>query len=497
MRSMESAFSSSSSPVSINRWATLVVVCLAQFMVILDATIVNVALPSIQRGLHFSDANLQWVINSYTLMFGGFLLLGGRAADFFGRRRLFLAGVAVFSGASLLNGLASSSEMLIIGRGLQGLGGAMVSPAALSIITTTFGEGPDRNKALGVWSAIAAGGAAVGLLLGGILTDAFSWEWCFFVNVPVGIAAIVAALRYVPNTLAEHRPDSIDILGATAVTSGLVVLVYAIVKAQEWGFSSNKTLGLAAVAGVLLTAFVFIERRSKAPLVRLGIFRSRTLTGANTVMTLVAAGMFSMFFFVTLYVQDVLGYSPLKAGLAFLPVTAGIGIGAGIAQQGIKHLGPRIQTVIGIATASVGMFILTGMPAHGSYAGDILPGLLPIALGMGMTFVPITLMATTGVHGDDQGLASGLLNTAQQVGGALGLAILSTVAFNHASSQLSGLGHAPTAVDRTAALVSGYTTAFTVGAFLMATGAVLILVLIRGRDVAHIATGEQPVLAAA
>src|SRR3954464_2738582 len=484
MRSMDSA----SSSVSTNRWATLVVVCLAQFMVILDATIVNVALPSIQRGLHFSPTDLQWVINSYTLMFGGFLLLGGRAADFFGRRRLFLAGVAVFSAASLINGLASSSEMLIIGRGLQGLGGAMVSPAALSIITTTFAEGPDRTKALGVWSAIAAGGAAVGLLMGGILTDALSWEWCFFVNVPVGIAAIVAALRYVPNTLAEHRPDSIDILGATAVTSGLVVLVYAIVKAQEWGFSSNKTLRPPAVAGVLLTAFVFIERRSKAPLVRLGIFRSRTLTGANTVMTLVAAGMFSMFFFATLYVQEILGFSPLKAGLAFLPVTAGIIMGAGVAQAGIKRIGPRLQAVAGISVAAIGMFMLTGMSASGSYLGDVLPGLIPIAFGMGMTFVPITLMATTGVHGDDQGLASGLLNTAQQVGGALGLAVLSTVAFNHAAAHGG---------PRPEALVSGYTTAFTVGGILLATGAALILLIIRRDDVAHIATGEQPALAAA
>jgi EmrB/QacA subfamily drug resistance transporter len=488
---------SASPQASTNRWLTLVVVCLAQFMVVLDATIVNVALPSIQRGLHFSNANLQWVINSYTLMFGGFLLLGGRAADFFGRRRLFLAGVAVFSSASLLNGLASSSEMLIIGRGLQGLGGALVSPAALSIITTTFAEGPDRNKALGVWSAIAAGGAAVGLLLGGVLTDLLSWQWCFFVNVPVGAMAIVAALRIVPNTLAEHRPSSIDILGAVAVTSGLVVLVYAIVKAQAWGFSSGRTLGLAAVAAALLVGFVWIERRSKAPLVRLGIFRTRSLSGANSVMTLVAAGMFSMFFFVTLYVQDVLGYSPLKAGLAFLPVTAGIMVGAGVAQQGIKRVGARVQTVIGIGTATIGMFILTAMPWNGSYAANVLPGLLFVALGMGMTFVPITLMATTNVHGDDQGLASGLLNTAQQVGGALGLAVLSTVAFNHTSSQLSSLGHAPSATDRTAALVGGYTTAFTVGGFLMAAGAVLILLVIRRRDVAHIAAGEQPALAAA
>ena len=481
-----------------SRWAVLVVVCLAQFMVVLDATIVNVALPSIQRGLHFSNANLQWVINSYTLMFGGFLLLGGRAADFFGRRRLFLAGVAVFSIASLINGLAQSSEMLIIGRGLQGLGGAMVSPAALSIITTTFAEGPDRTKALGVWSAIAAGGAAIGLLMGGVLTDALSWEWCFIVNVPVGIAAIVATFRIVPESLAEHKPDTVDIAGAVSVTSGLVILVYAIVKAQQWGFGSARTLGLGAVAVALLATFVLIERRSKAPLVRLGIFRLRSLSGANLVMTLVAAGMFSMFFFVTLYVQDVLGYSPLKAGLAFLPVTAGIMVGAGLAQQGIRTLGARLQTVVGISTATVGMFLLTAMPAHGGYLSDILPGLLFVAFGMGMTFVPITLMATTGVHGDDQGLASGLLNTAQQVGGALGLAVLSTVSFNHASSQLSSLGHAPSAADRTAALVGGYTTAFTVGAFLMGIGALLILAIVRRRDVATIVAGEQqPAMAAA
>src|SRR4051794_27196595 len=480
--------SSSSSTASGNRWATLVVVCLAQFMVVLDATIVNVALPSIQRGLDFSNADLQWVINSYTLMFGGFLLLGGRAADFFGRRRLFLAGVAVFSAASLINGLATSSEMLIIGRGLQGLGGAMVSPAALSIITTTFAEGPDRTKALGVWSAIAAGGGAIGLLLGGVLTDLLSWQWCFYVNVPVGIAAIVAALRYVPRHLAENKPESIDMAGAVSVTSGLVVLVYAIVKAQQWGFGSGRTIGLALVAVALLGAFVAIELRSKAPLVRLGIFRSRTLTGANTAMTLVAAGMFSMFFFATLYLQEILGFSPLKAGLAFLPVTLGIIMGAGIAQTGIKRIGPRLQAVVGISVAAIGMFMLTGMSADGSYVSDVLPGLIPIAFGMGMTFVPITLMATTGVHGDDQGLASGLLNTAQQVGGALGLAVLSTVAFNTAA------GHGGSKAE---ALVSGYTTAFTVSGILLAAGAALILLLIRRDDVAHTATGEQPALAAA
>jgi EmrB/QacA subfamily drug resistance transporter len=480
-----------------NRWLVLVIVCLAQFMVILDATIVNVALPSIQHGLHFSNQDLQWVINAYTLMFGGFLLMGGRAADLFGRRRLFIAGVSLFSIASLINGLASSSEMLIIGRGLQGLGGALVSPAALSIITTTFAEGPDRTKALGVWSAIAAGGAAIGLIMGGVLTDALSWQWCFFVNVPVGLAAVLLALRKVPESLAEKRPDTVDLAGAASVTGGLVILVYAIVKVQQFGWGSARTLAMLAVAAALIATFIWVERRSKAPLVRLGIFRTRSLTGANTVMLLVASGMFSMFFFVTLYVQDVLGYSPLKAGLAFLPVTGGIMVGAGLAQQGIKRLGARFQTVIGISTAAVGMFLLTALPYNGSYSSDLLPGLLLIAFGMGMTFVPITLMATTNVDGDDQGLASGLLNTAQQVGGALGLAVLSTLAFNHTSGVIGALGHRPTATDRTAALVGGYTTAFTVGAILMATGALLIVALVRKRDVANIIAGEQPALAAA
>jgi predicted MFS family arabinose efflux permease len=309
----------------------------------------------------------------------------------------------------------------------------------------------------------------------------------FFVNVPIGVASFLFALRLLPESRSELR-QRIDLAGAASVTGGLVVLVYAIVKAQAWGFGSGRTLGLAAVAVALLGVFVWIESRSEAPLVRLGIFRKRTLTGANVVMTLVAAGMFSMFFFVTLYVQQILGFSPLKAGLAFLPVTAGIIMGAGIAQQGIKRVGPRIQSVIGISVAALGFFYLTGMPADGSYLSDVLPALIPISFGMGMTFVPITLMATTGVHGDDQGLASGLLNTSQQVGGALGLAVLSTVAFNTAASHGG---------DKASALVSGYTTAFTVGGFLLAAGAALILVLIRKDDVAHIATGEQPVLAAA
>src|SRR5215211_1375107 len=309
-----------------SRWLVLVIVCLAQFMVILDATVVNVALPSIQVDLGFSRADLQWVINAYTLTFGGFLLLGGRAGDLFGRRRLFLAGVALFSTASLLCGLATSETWLVVARGLQGLGGALVSPAALSIITTTFAEGEDRTKALGVWSAIAAGGGAFGLLLGGVLTDTLSWEWIFFVNVPIGIATAMLALRYVPESHAQAEERGVDLPGAITVTSGLVVLVYAIVKAEDFGWGSARTIGLAAIAFALLAAFVVIERRTSAPLIRLGIFRVRSLAGANTVLLLVVGGLFAFFFFASLYVQQILGCSPLEAGLAFLPVTAGMGL---------------------------------------------------------------------------------------------------------------------------------------------------------------------------
>src|SRR4051794_1999236 len=374
-----------------NRWLVLVIVCLAQFMVVLDATIVNIALPSIQKGLTFSDADLQWVVNAYTLVFGGFLLLGGRAADLLGRKRLFVAGIALFSLASVLNGFAQSSGILIAGRALQGLGGALVSPAALSILMTSFPGAQERTKALGVWSATVAGGAAAGLLLGGILTDLLSWEWIFFVNVPVGVIAVIAALRFVPESRDETAHRSFDAAGAVTVTGGLVVLVYAIVKAQEFGWSSARTLAMLGASAALLVAFVAIERRSSAPLVRLSMFRTRTLTAANIAMMLVASGMFSMFYFVSLYVQEVLGYSPLRAGLAFLPVTFGMIIGAGVGQAAIRRFGPRGVAVVGVLLATSGMLWLTGLPVHGSYVGDLLVGLFPMAIGMGLTFVPVTL----------------------------------------------------------------------------------------------------------
>ncbi|HEY2160683.1 MAG TPA: MFS transporter [Solirubrobacteraceae bacterium] len=470
-----------------NRWVILVIACLAQFMVVLDATIVNVALPSIQHGLGFSASTLPWVVNAYTLTFGGFLLLGGRASDLLGRKRVFAAGIALFSAASLLNGLAQSPTMLIVGRGLQGLGAALLSPAALSIITTTFTRTDERTRALGVWSAIAAGGGAVGLLLGGVLTDLVSWPWIFIVNVPVGIASLAATLRYVPESRAELAHRTFDLRGAVTVTSGLIVIVFAIVKSAAWGWGSPRTLGLLAVGLALLAAFVALERRSPAPLVRLSIFRVRTLAVADVVMLLVGSGMFGMFFFASLYVQEILGYSPLQAGLAFLPVTVGIVIGAGIAQQLVRRIGVRNVALLGITLATVGMVVLTQVPVHGSYAGDLLTGLMPMSIGMGLTFVPITLLGTGGVGNEDAGLASGLFNTAQQVGGSLGLAILASLAASQTSSLLHGPGAAIPAVQ-IAARVSGYHVAFAAAAVMLAAGGLILGLGLRRRHVDAIDT---------
>jgi EmrB/QacA subfamily drug resistance transporter len=477
---------------SVNRWLVLVLVCVAQFMVVLDATIVNVALPSIQHGLHFSPASLQWVVNAYTLVFGGFLLLGGRAADLLGRQRLFIGGTALFTVASLLNGFAPNGGTLVAGRALQGLGAALVSPAALSIVMTTFAEGRERTRALGIWSAIAAGGGAVGLVLGGLLTDTLSWRWVFFINLPVGIAAILAAIRYIPESRAEKRPDTADVGGAVSVTAGLLVLVYAIVKSQAYGWTSVRTLGLVALAVVLLVSFVVIELRSKAPLIRLGIFRIRSLTISNLSMLFVVSGLFGMFFFASIYVQEILGYSPLKAGLAFVPITAGIVIGAGLAQQLIRPLGVRRVPLIGMAMASAGLVLLGMIPTHGTYLADLFPGLMLMSVGMGLTFVPVTLIATTNIDAEDAGLASGIFNTAQQVGGALGLAVLSTLAASRTSHALAGVS-SPSAARHASALVDGFQVAFLAGAGLMLIAAVLIATLIRSSDVEQIHAAEEAV----
>ncbi len=472
---------------STNPWVILVLICLAQFMVVLDATIVNVAMPSIQKDLGLSEANLQWIINAYTLVFGGFLLLGGRAGDLLGRKRLFLIGLVIFTSASLVNGLASSSGMLIGFRAVQGLGAALISPAALSIISTTFAEGKERAKALGVWAAIAIGGSAFGLVLGGWLTQSFSWRWIFFVNVPVGIFAFLAAFRLVPESKDEHAHRGYDLGGAVTVTGGLMALVYAIVKAETNGWGSGTTIGFFIASAVLLAAFLVIETRSAEPLVRLSIFRTRSLSTANLTMFLVASGMFAMFFFNTLYVQRVLGYHPLKAGVAFLPFTAGIMISAGIASAIAPRIGVRPVAAVGMVLTALGMLLFARMPVHGSYLSDVLPGMALASLGMGAVFMPLTLVATTGLHNDDQGLASGLFNTSQQIGGALGLAVLSTIAAGRTH------GGSP------AALVHGFHYAFAGAAVFVLVALGVMVAMLRKQHVARIemeAEGEPVIIGA-
>jgi EmrB/QacA subfamily drug resistance transporter len=455
---------------AINPWPAVVVVCLAEFMIVLDATIVNVALPSIQRGLRFSPSSLQWVINMYILVFGGFMLLGGRAGDLIGRKRIFGAGIVLFTGASLLNGLAHSSGMLIAGRGLQGLGGALLAPAVLSIITTTFSNTTDRAKAMAIWSAIAASGGAVGLLLGGVLTDLASWRWIFFVNVPVGVALAVATVRFVPDSRAELNHRTFDLPGAVTVTAGLSVLVFGIVKSNSYGWGSPRTIGLLAAGVALLAGFLALERRSAAPLMRLSIFRVRSLAVADLTLLLLSAAVFGTFFFVSLYLQQVLGYRPLSAGAAFLPFSAGIVTGATISRKVIPRVGVHIVPVVGLALATAGMLVLSQVPVHGRYVSDLLPGLLPLGLGMGLTFVPVTLAGTSEVGAEDAGLASGLLNTAQQVGGSIGLAVLSTIAASRTTDILHGsLTHGSVLAAR----VSGFHVAFIAAAGLVAVAWIL------------------------
>jgi EmrB/QacA subfamily drug resistance transporter len=464
---------------STNPWLVLVLICIAQFMVILDATIVNVALPSIQKDLGLNEANLQWIINAYTLVFGGFLLLGGRAGDLLGRKRLFLIGLVIFTAASLLNGLSSSSGMLIGFRALQGLGAALISPAALSIISTTFAEGKERAKALGVWAAIAIGGSAVGLVLGGALTQSFSWPWIFFVNVPVGVVAFFAALRYVPESKDENAHRSYDIGGAVSVTGGLMALVFAIVKAETDGWGSTTTIGFFVLAAALLVSFIVIELRSAEPLVRLSIFRIRSLSTANLSMFLVGSGMFAMFFFNTLYIQRVLDYGPLKAGVAFLPFTAGVMVSAGLASGLTPRIGVRPVTAVGMIATVVGMLLFARMPVDGSYLTDVLPAMVICSVGMGAVFMPLTLVATTGLKDEDQGLASGLFNTSQQIGGALGLAILSTIA--------AGRTHGGSPEQ----LVHGFHYAFVGSAVFVAAALVTMLALLRKHDLRKIESVEH------
>jgi len=453
----------------------LALLAAAQFVVVLDASIVNVALPSIGRDLGFDQGDLSWVVNAYVLVFGGFLLLGGRLADLLGRRRIFIVGLVVFGLASLAGGLATSPGMLIAARAVQGLGGALLSPAALSMLTVLFAEGAARNKALGVWGAVAGSGGAAGVLLGGLLTEYAGWEWVLFVNTPITIGAALLATRLLPESRTDG-PRRFDVAGAVTVTAGLSLLVYTLVDANGAGWLSTQTLGLGAVAFALLAAFVVIELRSAAPLVDFSIFRMRTLTATNVVALLVAAALFSMFFFISLYMQQVLGYDALKAGLAYLPLAGGIIVSAGMASQLVTRIGFKPVFVSGLVLTAIGLAWFAQVSVHGAYASDILLPSLIAAVGLGFAFVSMTIAAVAGVGPQQAGLASGLINTSQQVGGALGLAILVSVATSKTDSVMTAAGGAPSALP--GALTEGFRAAFTVGIGFAVVGAILAAVLI-------------------
>jgi EmrB/QacA subfamily drug resistance transporter len=445
-------------------------------MVILDATVVNVALPTIQRDVGFSEQSLSWVLNAYTLLFGGFLLLGGRLADRLGRRRLFVAGIAVFSGASFICGVSQSEGTLLAARALQGLGGAMVSPAALSIVLTTFAEGPERNRALAVWGAIAGAGGAIGLLLGGVIVEVLSWRWVFFINVPIGAVVLTLAPRIVPESRAESAAGGgYDVGGAIAATVGTIALVFTLIKADGWGWTSARTLAGFALALVMIAAFLAIERRHDDPLVPLRIFSNRSLAAADATLLVVAAALFGVFFFLTLYLQQVLGYSALKTGIAYLPLSLTIIVASALASRVVDRFSPKPVLVTGLLIATAGFLFLTRISGHGDYASHIVPAMLILGTGLGMSFVPITIAATNGVAPGDSGLASGLLNATQQVGGSLGLAILSSVSTSRATSALEGGSALP------AALTHGFKGAFVVAAGLCALGVVMAVVLLPSR----------------
>jgi EmrB/QacA subfamily drug resistance transporter len=459
------------------RWQALALVCVAFFMTVLDVSIVNVALPSIGRNLHFSETGLQWVITAYAITFGGFLLLGGRTADILGRKRIFLVGLVIFSAASLVCGLASSTGVLIAARAVQGFGAAVVSPCTLSIITTTFEEGAERNKALGIWGAMGGSGAAAGVLFGGILTKYLGWEWIFFVNVPVGALVLALAPRVVRESRAPGERHGFDVVGASSVTAGLALLVYAISKAPVDGWGNGTTIGLLIGAAALIAFFLVWETRVEKPLMPLSIFRIRTLAGANIVGVLLGASVFANFFLLTLYVQNVLHFSALKTGITFLATAGTTVVVAALSQWLTTKIGPRIVMAVGLLLNTGGLIWYTQIPVHGSYVHDLLGGYLLVGFGLALAFIPVSIAALAGVGPRDAGLASGLLNTSQQVGGAIGVAVASSVAVSRATHLLHG------GSSVAAALTSGYALAFWVVAGVSAAGAVAALALVRDTEV--------------
>jgi EmrB/QacA subfamily drug resistance transporter len=469
------------------RWWALALLCSAFFMVILDVSIVNVALPSIERHLHFSQSDLQWILSAYALTFGGFLLLGGRVADLLGRRRVFMVGVALFTLASLACGLSNSEATLIAARAVQGLGAAILSPAALSIISTTFEEGSERNKALGIWGAMGGGGAAVGVLAGGVLTKYLGWEWIFFVNVPVGVAVLLLTRSIVRESRADSEYRYFDAAGAVLITSALVLLVFALTRADRVGWGSTQTLSILGGSALLLAAFIVVELRSKAPLVPLGIFsRLRTLSGANVVGFLLGALTFAMFFMLSLYMQQVLGLSALQTGVGYLAVALSAIVFSGIAQALVTRIGVKPSLTFGMLLMVLGNLWFTQVSAGGSYAVDLLPGFLVIGVGLGFSFVPVSIAALAGVAPHEAGLASGLINTSQQIGGALGVAVLSTVSTTRTHHLTKAGDSLPSA------LTSGFSLAFWVAVGFGVAGLVATLTMIHREELAAPAEAVSP-----
>jgi EmrB/QacA subfamily drug resistance transporter len=458
----------------------LLLLAAAQFLVVLDASITNVALPSIGEALDVRQSSLAWVVNSYVLFFGGFLLLGGRMADLIGRRKIFVSGLVLFAVASLTAGLAQNEAMLIVSRAAQGLGAALLSPAALSIVTSTFAEGKERNKALGVWGAVAGAGGAVGVLLGGILTEYLSWRWVFLVNVPVVLLVLPFVLRIVPESHSGEDHNDFDIPGAVTVTAGLSMLVYALIDAESAGWMSGQTLGLVAGSLALIALFVFIESRAAHPLVPFGIFGSRTRNGSYLVGLLLAASLFSMFFFIALYTQQVLGWDALKAGLSYLPLSVAIILGAGAGSEVANRIGFKPVLAAGMFCTTAGLLWFTQINVDGSFVSDVLGPSVVAGLGLGLAFPGATIGGTSMVREDEVGLASGLINSAQQIGGALGLAVLSSLAASKTDSVISTADGVQGALP--GALTEGFQLAFLVGAGFALLGGLLALLIIRSED---------------
>jgi EmrB/QacA subfamily drug resistance transporter len=468
------------------RWKALAVLGVAYLMVVLDISIVNVALPSIESDLNFAPEDLQWVVSGYALTFGGLLLLGGRLGDLLGRRTLFMVGLGLFALASLLCGLSVSAGMLIAMRLLQGAAGAILSPSVFSITTVTFAEGSERNKALGILGAIAGSGAAIGVLLGGILTEYAGWEWIFFVNVPIGILALLAVPRYVSESRAADLERHFDFAGAVTVTASLMIFVYALTQTTNVGWLTFRTIGLFVVSAALMVAFFFVENRSRSPLVPLRIFRRRTLVGANTVGFGLGTAIFGMFFLLSLYMQQVLGFSALKTGVGYLAVALTAVAASGVAQALVTRLGVKPVLATGLALLAAGLIFFTQVSVDGSYVSDLLPGFLLVGVGLGFSFVPVSIAALAGATDKEAGLQSGLINTSQQIGGALGLAILSTVATTRTENLLKD------GVQQAVALTDGFSLAFWVGAGVAIVSVIATLVLLKREEV-----GTEPETAGA